>query len=147
MVERVIAWLCIPNMLHPYKRGDDTIMRIAISADNRAGLEAPISPHFGRCPYYVLADVEGDQITIVQTVENPYFSQHEPGAVPEFIRRQGVQVMLTGGMGHRAVDFFIRVGIQPVTGVSGTVQEAISRYLKGELTGVAPCAESIAHGH
>ncbi len=142
-----IVRLRIPSAIHPDKRGDDTIMRIAISADNRDGLEAPVSPHFGRCPYYVLVDVEEGRITGVQTVDNPYLSHHEPGAVPGFIRQQGVQVMLTGGMGRRAVEFFTGFGIQPVTGASGIVQEALSRYLKGELTGVAPCAESVAHSH
>ena len=32
-------------------------MRIALSADNDNGLDSVISPHFGRCPYYVFVDL------------------------------------------------------------------------------------------
>ena len=33
-------------------------MRIAVSADNKQGLDSVVSPHFGRCPHFVLVDVE-----------------------------------------------------------------------------------------
>ena len=120
-------------------------MRIAISADDPNGLEAVVSPHFGRCPYYILVDVEDGRITAVQAIGNPYFRQHAPGVVPEFIRRRGVNVMLTGGMGRRAVALFEQFGIEPVTGASGTARLALSQYLGGDLTGAEPCHESVAH--
>ena len=57
----------------------------------------------------------------------------------------GANVMLAGGMGRRAVEFFEQLGIEPVSGASGTVRQAVEKYLGGELSGVAPCAESEAH--
>lgn len=122
-------------------------MRIAISTDNDAGLDSVVSPHFGRCPYYVLVDVEDRQVRQVQAVQNPYHAQHAPGVVPEFIHRQGAHVMLTGGMGGRAISFFEQYGIEPVTGASGTARHALEQYLRGTLQGAAPCGESVAHGH
>jgi predicted Fe-Mo cluster-binding NifX family protein len=53
--------------------------------------------------------------------------------------------MLTGGMGHRAVTFFEQYGVQPVTGASGTVQQAVDAFWHGQLGGAAPCRES-THG-
>ena len=114
-------------------------MRIAISIESDGGLDAPVSAHFGHCPHFAMVDVDGDQIATVSTVANPYYPQHTPGAIPQFIHSQGVDVMLTGGMGGRAVAFFEQFGIEPVTGASGTVREALQRYLSGELTGVVPC--------
>lgn len=122
-------------------------MRIALSADNDAGLDSVISPHFGRCPYYVFVDVEGREVTSVSSAPNPFLAQHQPGAVPGFINDHGVNVMLTGGMGGRAVVFFDQFGIEPVTGASGTVRHALEQYLGGQLSGAAPCTESVAHGH
>ena len=122
-------------------------MRIAISADDNNGLESVVSPHFGRCPYYVLVDVEGQEVKAVQSVGNPYHSQHAPGQVPGFINRQGVNVMVTGGMGRRAIVFFEQYGIEAVTGASGTVRHALESYLGGQLRGVQPCRESIEHAH
>jgi predicted Fe-Mo cluster-binding NifX family protein len=122
-------------------------MRIAISADNSAGLDSIVSPHFGRCAYYLFIDLEGDQVQELRAVENPYHGRHQPGQVPHFIQSQGADVMLSGGMGRRAIAAFQQYGIQTVTGVTGTVRHALSQYLSGAAQGAAPCAESIAHAH
>jgi len=122
-------------------------MRIAISADSNQGLDSPVGQHFGRCPYYILVDVEGQEVKAVKVVDNPYYGNHEPGQVPAFISSQGADVMLAGGMGGRAVEFFRQYGIQPVSGASGTARDALSRYLGGELSGVEACAESQHHHH
>ncbi len=120
-------------------------MRIAVSAEDQRGLESVVSPHFGRCPYFVLADLDGREVKTVQAIANPYFSRHQPGQVPGFINEQDADVMLTGGMGRRAIAFFQQFGIQPVTGARGTVRLALEQYLGGDLQGAAPCRESVAH--
>ncbi|MDY7039544.1 MAG: NifB/NifX family molybdenum-iron cluster-binding protein [Chloroflexota bacterium] len=122
-------------------------MRVAVSADDKNGLDSVVSPHFGRCPHYILADVEDREIKNIQAVDNPYYGHHEPGQVPGFINNQGANVMLTGGMGGRAIAFFNQYGIEAVTGASGTVRHALEQYLGGALRGAAPCHESIEHGH
>jgi predicted Fe-Mo cluster-binding NifX family protein len=122
-------------------------MRIAISADDRNGLDSVVSPHFGRCPYYILVDVDGHEVEAVNAIDNPYYGQHSPGVVPGFIHSQGVDVMLTGGMGRRAIASFEQLGVEAVSGASGTVRRALELYLGGQLRGVQPCRESIEHGH
>ena len=121
--------------------------KIAISVLDAKGLDAPISPHFGRCPYFTLVDVVSSKIQSVEAMANPYFSNHQPGEVPGFINSIGAEVMLSGGMGGRAVAFFRNYGITTATGASGTARETLKRYLNGDLTGAAPCTESVQHGH
>ena len=117
--------------------------RIAVSCDDDRGLDGVVAPHFGRCPYYVLVDFEGREVVSVKAVSNPFYSQRaSPGQVPAFIRDQGANVMLAGGMGGRAMAFFEQFGIEAVTGGSGTVRHALERYLHGELVGAAPCHEA-----
>ncbi len=122
-------------------------MRVAVSADDNNGLDSVVSPHFGRCPYFVLVDLEGQEVKTVQAISNPYYGHHEPGQVPGFIHSQGAEVMLTGGMGRRAIGFFQQSGVQAVTGASGTVRYALEQYLGGGLQGAEPCRESIEHAH
>ena len=122
-------------------------MRIAVSADNKQGLNSVVSPHFGRCPHFVLVDVEGAEVGAVQVVDNPFYGHHEPGQVPSFIASLGAKVMLTGGMGGRALMFFQEYGIEGVTGAYGTVKQSVEHYLAGQLRGAAPCRESQEHGH
>ena len=122
-------------------------MRIAVSADDNRGLDSVVGPHFGRCPYYVFVDVDGCNVENVQVIDSPFFGQHQPGQVPGFIQQHGADVMLTGGMGHRAIGFFQQMGIEPVTGAFGSVRRALEQYLGGELQGAAPCKESTQHAH
>jgi len=122
-------------------------MRIAISVDDDNGLSSVCSPHFGRCPFFALVDVEGLDVRALQIVPNPFYPNHEPGQVPGFIHSQGAQVMLTGGMGGRAIALFQQYGIEPVTGAAGTVRHVLEAYLGGSLSGAESCRESVAHGH
>ena len=122
-------------------------MRIAISADDGNGLDSVVSPHFGRCPYFVLVDLEGQEVTAVEAVSNPYYGNHRPGQVPAFIGSYNANVMLTGGMGRRAIMYFDQLGVQAVTGAAGTVRQSLESFLGGALRGAAPCRESIEHGH
>ncbi|MGD9092173.1 MAG: NifB/NifX family molybdenum-iron cluster-binding protein [Anaerolineales bacterium] len=122
-------------------------MRIAISTEDKKGLDSRVSHHFGRCPYYVLVDVYQEEVQVVHAIDNPYARQHQPGMVPGFIHDKGADVMISGGMGRRAIGYFQQYNVQVATGASGTVRLALERYLGGELNGAEPCRESIEHSH
>lgn len=122
-------------------------MKIAVSAEEKNGLDSRISHHFGRCPAYVLVDVDGDEIQAVESIDNPFYSGHQPGMVPGFIHDQGVEVMISGGMGMRAIDFFRQYGIQVATGASDTVRTTLELYFAGQLNGAKPCRDSVEHQH
>jgi predicted Fe-Mo cluster-binding NifX family protein len=122
-------------------------MRVAVSAETKDGLDSVVSPHFGRCPYFVVVDLDREEVRAVRAVDNPYYAHHQPGQVPAFVHSLEANVMLTGGMGGRAIMFFQQFGIEGVTGAYGTVRQSLERYLGGQLTGAAPCKESQEHGH
>ena len=120
-------------------------MRIAISTETNNGLDSVVAHHFGRCPFFALVDVEEREVKAVEVIDNPFYAGHQPGQVPGFIHSQNANVMLSGGMGRRAIDFFQQYGIEAATGADGTVQTALESYLGGELSGAAPCKESVEH--
>jgi predicted Fe-Mo cluster-binding NifX family protein len=120
-------------------------MRLAISAEDNNGLDSAISHHFGRCPYFVLVDVVGEEIEEVQVIDNPYYAQHQPGMVPGYIQSHKADVMISGGMGRRAIAFFQEYGIDIATGATGTVKVAVDNYLRGNLSTAEPCRESVDH--
>jgi predicted Fe-Mo cluster-binding NifX family protein len=122
-------------------------MLIALSAETDQGSESQIAHHFGRCPFFAFVEVEETEIKSVRVIENPFAISHQPGQVPGFIQQQGADVMLSGGMGGRAIQFFNQSGVEVATGASGSVAEAVTSYLEGELKGVSSCADSEAHGH
>jgi predicted Fe-Mo cluster-binding NifX family protein len=122
-------------------------MRIAISLQTNDGLDSMVAQHFGRCPYFALVDMDGNEVQGIEVIDNPYFARHQVGEIPQFIHEQQANVMLSGGMGGRAIQFFQELGIQAATGAAGTVRQILETYLGNELREAAPCAESVAHGH
>jgi len=122
-------------------------MKIAITADTDQGLASPVAQHFGHAPYFVLVELQDGAARATDVLANPFAESHEPGQIPAFIQAQGAEVMISGGMGGRAIGFFRDAGVRTATGASGSVGDALQAYLNGSLQGAAPCAESVAHGH
>jgi len=56
--------------------------KIAIAVLDANGLDAQVSPHFGRCPYFVLIETDGQEVCAVETVTNPYYPNHEAAKSP-----------------------------------------------------------------
>lgn len=102
--------------------------------------------HFGRCESFVIVDVDarvlgGSRVLIPPT--------HEPGSYPRFLADQGVDVVLTGGMGPRALDLFLQNGIEVHVGVAAEDPRIlVERFLReGLQTGGNLCNHDEApHG-
>jgi predicted Fe-Mo cluster-binding NifX family protein/DNA-directed RNA polymerase subunit RPC12/RpoP len=114
-------------------------VQIAVAADDDKGLDGQVSTHFGRCPYYVIAEVEDGKIAGLRTEKNSHFGNHQPGQMPVFIRNLGANVILAGGMGPGAVEMFHSFGIEVATGAVGNVGKVLDAYLRGEIKGIVPC--------
>jgi predicted Fe-Mo cluster-binding NifX family protein len=116
-------------------------MKIAFASEDNQGLKGFLSAHFGRCPFYTIVDVEDKTVSNVQVVDNPYFNTHAPpGVVPQFIKEQGAQVMIAGGMGPRALEHFNQFGIEAITtGIQENLEAILNAYLRGEISGASGC--------
>jgi len=101
-------------------------MRIAIPI---AG--GTLCPHFGHCEQFAIVDV--DQGEILRTAyETP--PPHEPGVLPAWLHRLGVNTIVCGGMGMRAQKLFAQNNIKVVYGAASLPPEELVRtYLAGEL--------------
>lgn len=117
-------------------------MKIAVATDDNMGLNAVVSHHFGRCPYYIVVDVDDNEIKDVKAVENPFYESHgQAGEVPNFIHSLGVDVIISGGMGPKAIGFFQQLGVKAFTGASGIVGDVIKSYITGQIDGAVPCSD------
>ena len=115
-------------------------MRIAISSDGDV-----VSAHFGRCPYFTIADIDKAKLIGKQTVANP---GHHPGFLPQFLKQQGVDCIIAGGMGPRAADLFSQAGIRAIVGVSGSIDEVIDKIAQGRLqAGPSLCQPGSGKGY
>ncbi|MBF0226272.1 MAG: NifB/NifX family molybdenum-iron cluster-binding protein [Desulfobacterales bacterium] len=83
-------------------------MRFAIPLAN-----GKLTAHFGHCQEFAIIDVENEKIIGKETKVPP---PHEPGVLPKWLHDLGTNVVIAGGMGHRAIDLFNQAGIKVITG-------------------------------
>ena len=102
-------------------------MKVAIATDS-----GTVSAHFGRCPSYTILDIEDGKIVNRIEENNP---GHATGTIPQFMREKGVNVMIAGGMGWRAQEFFKQFNIDVVLGISGRIDDVIQEIQNGTLRG------------
>jgi ATP-binding protein involved in chromosome partitioning len=107
-------------------------------------IDNQFSPHFGGADGFALFEVDEatKSVTSARVAAAP---PHERGSFPRWLKEQGVSVILAGGMGPRAVQFFEQFGIAPVLGVDGgEPRQLVEAYLNGTLTATG---EGCSGGH
>ncbi|HUS46716.1 MAG TPA: iron-sulfur cluster carrier protein MrpORP [Phycisphaerae bacterium] len=127
IARRVAEGLTAPAAESSYPK-ENARMKIAIPlADGK------LSMHFGHCEQFALIEVDPEAGTILSTdLQAP--PAHEPGVLPRWLREQGAEVILAGGMGSRAQDLFGQMGIRVVVGApGGEPQQLVRDYLAGTL--------------
>jgi predicted Fe-Mo cluster-binding NifX family protein len=118
-------------------------MKIAIPVEN-----GRLNSHFGGSRHFALIEVDPKAKTTLRTETLPA-PEHQPGAFPRWLQSQGVEVVIAGGIGHRALALFAQQGINVVAGLpDGPVEALVEAYLNGQLTGKPErCAHHHEHGH
>jgi ATP-binding protein involved in chromosome partitioning len=94
-------------------------------------VEGVLCNHFGHCEQFAIVTVDGDRI-VQKDLMNP--PPHEPGLLPRWLHGLGVDVIISGGMGRRALDLFAQNGIRVLTGAPNLAPEAlVEQYLTQSL--------------
>ncbi len=122
-------------------------MRICFTSDQANDLESVMSYHFGHCPYFVIVDVDNDgNIKSVKSIENPLADEHNVGDLPAFMKSQNVDVIITGGMGPKAQQYFVDYSIKPVTGAYGKIKDVLEEYLQKKVTYIPQASQTSNEG-
>ncbi len=97
-----------------------------------------LTAHFGHCKEFGFVTVEDNKITAQEVLEPP---AHEPGVLPRWLHDHGINVVIAGGMGHKAQELFAQAGITVVTGAPvETPEKLVTDYLAQSLvTGENVC--------
>ncbi|MCU0849465.1 MAG: NifB/NifX family molybdenum-iron cluster-binding protein [Spirochaetes bacterium] len=110
-------------------------MKIALPVVNNT-----LCLHFGHCEKFAVFNVDEKSKTISSTeyIDAP---PHEPGLLPPWLAKKGVNCIIAGGMGSRAKQLFAENNISVITGSSvGDPEIIVKDYLNGRLvTGENVC--------
>jgi predicted Fe-Mo cluster-binding NifX family protein len=102
-------------------------MKIAVSAMG-GSLSAQVDPRFGRCAYFVIVDSDTMKFSAFSNPASELSGGAGPAAAREIVKNN-VKVLLTGSVGTNAKLALDAGDVKIVTGIEGTVKEAVENYL------------------
>ncbi len=118
-------------------------MKVAVCAQDNH-IDARVDPRFGRCPYFIVVDLDSGNWEGVQNTG----TQSSGGAgvqTAQLLVNRGVNVVLVDRIGPNAIEVLGRAGIQVYGGIHGTVSQSLESYRQGKLT-ILSRANSPSHG-
>lgn len=107
-------------------------MKIAATATG-PGLNSSVDPRFGRCAYFIIID---PQTMEYRSIENPNISLGGGAGIQsaQLIAQQEVHSVLTGNCGPNAFQTLSAAGVQVLTGVRGSIRQAVDQFKMGAHT-------------
>ena len=119
-------------------------MKVVVSA-MQEGLDAEVSPVFGRCPVYVFVDSETMES---ESAPNPAMSAAGGAGIQaaQFAVSKGVNAVLTGNVGPNAFNVLQAAGITIYPVSSGTVRQAVEALESGQLQPISGASSALGAG-
>ncbi|OPZ78473.1 MAG: Dinitrogenase iron-molybdenum cofactor [Alphaproteobacteria bacterium ADurb.Bin438] len=94
--------------------------------------EGRLTNHFGHCQYFSIIKTTNELIEGKEEITPP---PHEPGLLPRWLHEMGVDMVIAGGMGARAINLFNERGIKVIIGAPNETPEVLVKaYIEGKLT-------------
>jgi len=109
-------------------------MKIAVSSMDKS-IESNISDIFGRCKYFIIAEIENNNINKTETIKNKNIDQTTGAGIStaQLMAEKDVDVIITGTVGPRALDVLKQFNIEIYSGegiIKNVLQEFINKKLK-----------------
>ena len=114
-------------------------MRIAVAYDNENG---NVWQHFGRTESFKVYVLEGSRIVASEIVDT---NGEGHGALVDLLSGLSVDALICGGLGDHILQMMRESGIQVIPGVTGNADEAVEKYLMGELSANEEAVHSGCH--
>jgi predicted Fe-Mo cluster-binding NifX family protein len=106
-------------------------MKIAVSSTG-ADMRAQVDPRFGRCRYFIVVDPDTMEFEALEN-SGGMLGGGAGVATGQLLAGKGIAAVLTGNCGPNAFNVLEAAGIKVITGVAGTVNDAVADYKAGKL--------------
>ncbi|MBD3387678.1 MAG: dinitrogenase iron-molybdenum cofactor [Candidatus Altiarchaeales archaeon] len=108
-------------------------MKVVI-ATNEGGLEDGVSPVFGRCRNFTVAECEGGEVAKTEVVGNTGFSSAGGAGIQaaQQVNEMGAKAVIAGNFGPNAAAVLSQGGVEMIQ-YRGNAGEAAREYAKGIL--------------
>jgi predicted Fe-Mo cluster-binding NifX family protein len=122
-------------------------VRIVVPVSDDRGINAQLSQHFGRAPFYAIVDLDEEGHVIGQgTIANTSEHFGGVGLPPDRILQLKPKALITYGLGPKALRVFQSAGVAVLRTEANTVRDVVNAYNNDELQELTQgCHE--AHHH
>ncbi|HNT57523.1 MAG TPA: NifB/NifX family molybdenum-iron cluster-binding protein [Syntrophales bacterium] len=130
-------------------------MKLAFSSMGK-DLQAEVDPRFGRAAYFIIVDKDTLDF---EAIPNPHTQAGGAAGIQaaRLVVDQGVTAVVTGNCGPNAFQVLQAAGVQVITGVRGSIEDALSSVKAGlfekaekpnvgDHFGMAPAAGGLGKG-
>lgn len=108
-------------------------IKIAISSTGN-DLESGVDSRFGRCPYFLIVEIEDGKIKEFKAIENTAAEQAGGAGITsaQIVANEEVKAVITTNVGPRAMGVFQQLEIEIYQG-EGKIKEVIEKFLDEKL--------------
>lgn len=107
-------------------------MKIAVSSSGTT-LESDIDPRFGRAQNFLVIDTETMAFEVKENTQNLDLPQGAGIQAGKTVADLGVKAVITGNCGPKAFNILEAAEVKVITGISGTVKDAVEKFKSGDL--------------
>ena len=112
-------------------------MRVAVSSTDK-NIEDNVSDVFGRCPYFIIAEIKDQKIEKIEVIKNESADQAGGAGIStsQLLAEKNVSVVITGNVGPRAFDVLKQFNIEIYSG-EGVIKDVLQKFINGKLKKVS----------
>lgn len=121
-------------------------MKIAISSTGE-GLDSQVDSRFGRCPKYIIVEIDNKKIKSEKTIDNPAMMQGGGAgiAAAQTIGNEKVDAVITANIGPNAFAVLNQLNIA-VYQATGVIKDVVQQFIDGKLTKISAATGSTFMG-
>ena len=108
-------------------------MKIAVSSMSK-NIDSNVAEIFGRCPYFIIAEIENKKIEKTETIENKNIDQMSGAGIltAKLMAEKNVDVVITKNIGPRAMDVLRQFDITVYSG-EGIIKDILQEFIDEKL--------------
>ena len=114
-------------------------MRIAVTYEN-----GEVFQHFGHTEEFKIYEIQDGKVLYSEVIDS---NGQGHGALAEVLSENYIDVLICGGIGGGAQAALAEKGIELCAGASGDADEAVEKYLNGELVNSGVNCDHHGEGH
>ena len=117
-------------------------MKVGIPENN-----GEVNQHFGQSASFAIIEIDNNNEVVQVDTAATTGLQHKHEGIADFLKEQGVEVVIVGGIGQGAIDGLESRGLKVLFGAKGSIKDVAETFAQGKLVSKRTVCSHHGHGH